>query len=104
MVMPSELSTTNQPPPTDERAQGDLLRDYEEKFANLPVHLELTKLCSNVGLANTAEKGQYFTTLGDAELDKLKGSCREHTLPRSDKPSQVKGWIRGTRRSVQFWM
>ena len=24
-----------------------------------------------------------FTTLDDAELDKLGGSCREHTLPRS---------------------
>ena len=34
--------------------------------------------------------------LGDAELDKLRGSCREYSLPRSDKSSQVKGWIRGT--------
>ena len=93
--MPTELSTTNQTPPADERVQGDLLRDYEQKFANLPVHLELAKLCSNAGLANTVEKGQYFTTLDDAELDKLQGSCREYTLPRSDKSSQVKGWIRG---------
>ena len=95
MVMPTELSTTNQPPPTDERVQGDLLLDYEQKFANVPAHLKLTKLCSNAGLANTVEKGQHFTTLGDTELDKLKGSCREYTLPRSDKLSQVKGWIRG---------
>ena len=79
--MPTELSTTNQTSPTDERVQGDLLRHYEHKFANLP---------SKAGLANTVEKGQYFTTLDDAELDKLKGSCREGTLPRSDKSSQVK--------------
>ena len=91
MVMPTELSTTDPTPPTDERVQGDLLLDYEQKFANLPVHLKLTKLCSNAGLANTVQKGQYFTTLDDAELDKLKGSCREYTLPRSDKSSQVKG-------------
>ena len=95
MVMPTELSTTNQTPPTDERVQGDLLRDYEQKFANLPVHLKLTKLCSNAGLANTVENRQYFTTLDDAELDKLKGSCREYTLRRCDKSSQVRGWIRG---------
>ena len=63
-------------PPTNEREQGDLLRDYEQKFATLPVHLKLTKLCSDAGLANTEEKGQYFTTHDDAELDKLKGSCR----------------------------
>ena len=85
MVMPKELSTTNQPPPTDERVQGDLLRDYGQKFANLPVHLKFTKLCSNAGLANTVEKGQYFTTLDDTELDKLKDSCAEYTVPRSDK-------------------
>ena len=40
-VMPTELSTTNQNPPTDERAQGDLLRDYEQMFANLPVHVKI---------------------------------------------------------------
>ena len=87
MALPTEFSTTNETLPTDERVQGDLLRDYEQKFANLPVHLKLTKLCSNAGLANTVEKGQYFSTLDDAELDKLKGSCREYTLPRSDKSS-----------------
>ena len=35
----------------------------------------MTKLCSSAGLAKTLEKGQYFTTLDDAELDRLKGSC-----------------------------
>ena len=40
-------------------------------------------------------KGQYFTTLDDTELDRLGGSCREYTLPRSDQSSEVKGWIRG---------
>ena len=48
-----------------------------------------------VSRANTVEKGQYFTTLDDTERNKLKGSCREYTLPRSDKSSQMKGWIRG---------
>ena len=57
MVMATELSTTNQTPPTDERVQGDLLRDYEQKFANLPVYLRLTKLCSNAGIAKTVQKG-----------------------------------------------
>ena len=94
-VMPTELSTTNQTPSTDERAQGDLSRDYEQKFANLPVHLKLTKLCSNAGLANTVEKRHYFTTLDDAELDKLGGSCREYTLLGSEETSRVRGWVRG---------
>ena len=81
------LSTSNQTPPADERVQGDLL----QKFANFPVHLKLTKLCFNAGLANVVDKGQHFTTLDDAELDKLKGSFREFTLLRSYKSSQVKG-------------
>ena len=55
----------------------------------------MTKLCSNAGLAKTVDKGQYVTTLDDTELDRLKGSCQEYTLPRSDQLSQVKGWIRG---------
>ena len=46
MVMPTELSTTNKPPQTNEPVQGDLLRDHERKFANLPEHLQLIRLCS----------------------------------------------------------
>ena len=93
--MPPEVSTTDQASPTDARVQGNFLREYEQKFADLPEHLQLTTLCSNAGLAKTVEKGQYFTTLDDTELDRLKGSCREYTLPRSDQSSQVKGWTRG---------
>ena len=90
MVIPSEVSTTDQISPTNARVQGNLLREYEPKFANLPVHLDLPNLCSNAGLANTIEKGQYFTTLDDTELDRPKASCREYTLPRCDQSSKVK--------------
>ena len=38
---------------------------------------------------------QYFTTLDDAELDILGGSCREYTFLRDNATSKVKGWIRG---------
>ena len=55
----------------------------------------MTKLCSNASLAKTVEKRQFFMTLDDDQLDRLNGSCREYTLPRSDQSSQVKGWIRG---------
>ena len=67
MVMPPEVSTTDQTSPTDARVQGNLLREYEQEFADLPEHLQLTKLCSNAGLAKTVEKKrQHFTTLDDA--------------------------------------
>ena len=72
MVMPPEVSTTDQISPTDARVQGNLLREYEQKFANLLEHLQLTKLCSNAGLAKIVEKRQYFTTPDDTEHDRLK--------------------------------
>ena len=35
-------------------------------------------------ITKTVAKGQYFTTLDDAELDNMEGSCREPTLPRDN--------------------
>ena len=72
MVMPPEMSTTNQTSQTDAREEGNLLREYEQRFADLPEHVQLTKLCSNVGRAKTVEKGQYFTSLDDDQFDRLK--------------------------------
>ena len=95
MLMPPELSTTSQTSQTDAGVQGQLLRQYEQRYADLPEHVQLTKLCSNAGLAKTVEKGQYFMTLDDDQLDRPNGSCREYTLPRSDQSSQVTGWTRG---------
>ena len=79
MVMPTELWTMNKTPRTNDKVQGNLLHGCERKFANLPDHPQLIKLCSNAGIAKTVAKGQYFTTLNDAELDKWCGSCREKT-------------------------
>ena len=102
MVMPPEMSTTNQASQIDARVQVILLREYEQRFAYLPGHAQLAKLCSNAGLAKTVEKGQYITRLDDDQLDRLKGSCRGKTLPRSDLSSQVTDGSVETRRSVQF--
>ena len=45
----------------------------------------------------------YFTTLDDAELDKLGGSCREYTVPRDIAASTVRGWIRGNTKIGPAW-
>ena len=79
MVMPTEVSTTNKTPWTNEKVQGNLLHAYERKFANLPDHLQLIKLCSNASIAKIVAKSMYFTILDDAELDKL-GAHVESTL------------------------
>ena len=60
-VIPTDLSTTNTSPRTDDNVQGHLLQNYEQKIAHLPDHLQLIKLCSNVGITKTVASGQYFT-------------------------------------------
>ena len=76
-VIPTELRTTNKSPLTDDNVQENMLQNYVQNFANLPEHLHLIKLCSNVGITKTVARRQYFTTLDDAALDRLRGSCRE---------------------------
>ena len=95
MLVNTELSTTTKPLLINEKVQGNLLREYERKCANLPDDIELIRLCSNAGFIKTVAEGQFFVTLDDAELAKLGGSCREYTLLRDDHLSKVKGWIRG---------
>ena len=48
-----ELMTTNKSPRTCENVQGNLLQ-------NLRDHLQLTKLCSNVGTTKTVANGTLF--------------------------------------------
>ena len=58
MVVPTDLSTTTKPLLTNEPVQGDLLREYDRKFANLPDDLRLISLCSDAGFIKTvAESG-----------------------------------------------
>ena len=71
VVMPTDLSTTNETPRTNETLQRNLLHDDKRKFANLRDHFQLIKLCSNAGIVKTAAAGQYFMTFDDAELEKL---------------------------------
>ena len=61
MAMPTELSAMAKPPLTNETVQGDLLRDYERKIANLPNNFEMIRLCYNVGMfrKDCWLKGQY---------------------------------------------
>ena len=68
------------------------MREYEQRFANLPDDLRI------ISVLKTVVGGQNFATIDEAELAKLNcpGSCREYTLPRDDDISKAKGWIRGS--------
>ena len=90
----TELTTTNKSPRTDDNVQGNLLHNCEQQFANLPDHLQLIKLCSNVGITTVA-RDSISRPSTMRNWTKLGGSCRGYTLPRVNAASKVKGWIRG---------
>ena len=48
-VIPTKFLTANPISRTDVVVQGNLLHEYEQKFAELPEQQKLTKLCSNAG-------------------------------------------------------
>ena len=120
-MIPTEYPTANPISQTDAEAQGNLLREYEQKFAELPEQQKLTKLCSDVGFLKNIDKTilhyysrpnqferfreflelisrfefDFFITLDEEGLDDLKTLCRENTLPRNEEASRARGWIRG---------
>ena len=55
------------------------------------------KFCADAGFLTTVEVGQYFMTKDTEEFSQFTDSvaCREYTLPRDEKLSDPKGWIRG---------
>ena len=75
MVRPKEFRTANPLSHTDDEVQGGLLREYDQKFAELLEQQKLTKLCSNAGFSTNIEKGHFFITLDDDALDDVKGPC-----------------------------
>ena len=92
MVSPTDLSTTTNPLLNSDRARETCVREYKQRFTNLPDDLRMVKVCSDAGFMKTVVRGQYFVTMDEAELTKLDcpGSCREYTLLRDDNLSQAK--------------
>ena len=57
----------------------------------------MIKFCTDAGFLTTVGVGQYFMTKNTGEFSQFTESvtCREYTLPRDEKSSDLKGWIRG---------
>ena len=57
----------------------------------------MIKICTAAGFLKTVDVGQYFMTKDTEEFSQFTESvgCREYTLPRDEKSSDPKGWIRG---------
>ena len=55
------------------------------------------KICTDAGFLTTVDVGQYFMTEDTDEFSQFTKpvACREYTLPRDEKSTGPKGWIRG---------
>ena len=94
---PASLLTKTRTPSTNDPAKEDLLQKYKERVEKFPQPDRLIKICTDAGFLTTVEIGQYFMTKDTAEFSQFTESvaCRECILPRDEKSSDPKGWIRG---------
>ena len=94
---PASLLMTTPTPSTEILAQEDLFQKYKERVERLSQQNRLIKICTDAGFLTVDGIGQYFMTKDIAEFSQFTDAvaCREYTLPRDEKSSDPKGWIRG---------
>ena len=94
---PASLLMTTLALSTEDSAQENLLQKYKERVERLSQHDRLVKICIGAGFLKTVEVGQYFMTKDTEEFSQFTEpvTCREYTLPRDEKSTDPKGWIRG---------
>ena len=96
LFVPNVIKTHT--PLTDDPAQEeDVLQRYQERVERLSQQNRVIKLCTDAGFLTTVDVGQNFMTKDTEEFSQFTESvaCREYTLPRDEKSSEPKGWIRG---------
>ena len=101
LFVPTSVMKTSTPS-TDDLAQEDLLQKYQERVDKLSQQNREIKFCTDAGFLTTVDVGQYFMTKDTEEFSQFTESvaCREYTLPRDEKSSDPKGWIRG---NTKIW-
>ena len=88
---------TTPTPSTEVPEQENVLQKYKERVERLSQQDRLIKNCSDAGFLKTDKVGQYFMTKDTEEFSQFTEpvTYREYTLPRDEKSSDPKGWIRG---------
>ena len=94
---PANLLIMTPGPSIEILAQENLLQKCKERVGRLPQQDRLIKMFTDAGFLKTIEVGQYFMTKHTDEFLQFAGpvTCREYTLPRDEKSTDPKGWIRG---------
>ena len=96
LFVPTSSLTKTPTPSTDDPAQEDLLQKYQERVERLSQQNRVIKFCTDAGFLTTVAVGQYFMTKDTEEFSQFTEpeTCREYTLPRDEKSTDPKGWIR----------
>ena len=97
LFVPTSSLMKTPTPSTYDPAQEDLLQKYQERVERLSQQNRLIKICTEAGFLTTVDVGQFFMTEDTEEFSQFTESvaCREYILPREEKSSDPKGWIRG---------
>ena len=97
LFVPTSLLIKTPTPSTNDLAQEDLLHRDQERVERLSQQNRAIKICTDAGFLTTVGVGQYFMTKHTEEVSQFTElvACREYTLPRDEKLSDPKGWIRG---------
>ena len=97
LFVPTSSLTKTPTRSTDDPAQEDLLQKYQERVDKLSEQNRVIQFCTDAGFLTTVDVGQYFMTEDTEEFSQFTESvaCREYTLPRVEKSSDPKGWLRG---------
>ena len=97
IVWASKIIDNDTRPSIEIPAQAHLLQKYKERVERLSQQDRVIQICNDAGFLKTVEVGQYFMTKHTDEFSRFTEpvTCREHTLPRDEKSTDPKGWIRG---------
>ena len=97
LFVPTSSLMKTPTPSTDDPAQEDLLQKYQERAERLSQQNRVKKFCIDAGFLTTVEVGQYIMTKDTEEFSQFAEpmTCREYTLPKDEKSTDPKGWIRG---------
>ena len=76
-------------------------KSTKNEWDGLSQQNRVIKICNDAGFLTTVEVGQYFMTKDTEEFSQFTESvaCREYTLPRDEKSSDPKDWIRGNTKN-----
>ena len=97
LFVPTSSLMKTPTPSTGDPAQEDLLQKYQERVERLTQQNRVMMFCTDAGFLTKFDVGQYFMTKDTDDFSQFKESvaCRECTLPRDEKLSDPKVWIRG---------